>query len=90
MVAFRNANTMRVLIGLIYHLVIEYTKKESLIVLVRPAQWRSVCKIKGRTRSEYKNNAIIYIKEKFGLDVTDDEADAIGIAEYGLSLNVEE
>ena len=31
MVAFRNANAMRVLIGLIYHLVIEYTKKEALL-----------------------------------------------------------
>lgn len=89
MVAFRNANAMRILIGLIYHLVIEFTKKEALIVLVRPSEWRKVCNIKGKGRNELKENAINHIKEKYNKKVTDDEAEAICIAEYGLSLEVE-
>lgn len=89
MVAFRNANAMRVLIGLIYHLVIEYTKKEALIVLARPTEWRAKCKIKGKGRKELKENAIKHIQEKYNKKVTDDEAEAICIAEYGLSLEVE-
>lgn len=89
MVAFRNANAMRVLIGLIYHLVIEYTKKEALVVLARPTEWRAKCKIKGKGRKELKENAIKHIQEKYNKKVTDDEAEAICIAEYGLSLEVE-
>ena len=89
MVAFRNANAMRILIGLIYHLVIEYTKKEALVVLARPTEWRAKCKIKGKVRKELKENAIKHIQEKYNKKVTDDEAEAICIAEYGLSLEVE-
>ena len=89
MVAFRNANAMRVLIGLIYHLVIEYTKKEALVVLARPSEWRKVCNIKGKGRKELKENAIKHIQEKYNKKVTDDEAEAICIAEYGSSLEVE-
>jgi Holliday junction resolvasome RuvABC endonuclease subunit len=89
MVSFRNANAMRVLIGLIYHLVIEYTKKEALVVLVRPSEWRKKAGIKGRVRSEYKENAILYIKEKYNKIVSDDEADSICIAEFGNTLKVE-
>lgn len=89
MVSFRNANSMRVLIGLIYHLVIEYTKKEALVVLVRPSEWRKKAGIKGRVRSEYKENAILYIKEKYNKIVSDDEADSICIAEFGNTLDIE-
>lgn len=89
MVSFRNANSMRVLIALIYHLVIEYTKKEALVVLVRPTEWRKKAGIKGRVRSEYKENAILHIKEKYNKIVSDDEADAICIAEFGNTLEIE-
>jgi Holliday junction resolvasome RuvABC endonuclease subunit len=90
MVAFRNANAMRILIGLIYHLVIEFTKKEALIVLARPSEWRKVCGVKGKNRNELKENAIKHIKDKYNKKVDTDEADAICIAKYGLSLEVEE
>lgn len=89
MVTFRNANSLRVLIALIYHLVIEFTKKGIKVCLVRPSVWRKTCGIKGRVRSEYKINAIKYIKEKYNKEVSDDEADAICIAEFGKNLEVE-
>lgn len=90
MVSFRNANAMRVLIGLIYHLVIEFTKKDILVVLARPSSWRKAANVKGRTREEYKKSAIEHIKNKYNKIVSDDEADSIGLAEYGLSLEIEE
>lgn len=89
MVSFRNANSMRVLIGLIYHLVIEYTKKEALVVLVRPSEARKG-KISGRKREEIKKQSIDYVNKKYKLKINDDNiSDAIILAEYGLSLNVE-
>ena len=45
--------------------------------------------IKGRVRSEYKENAILHIKEKYNKIVSDDEADAICIAEFGNTLDIE-
>ena len=89
MVAFRNANSMRILIGLIYHMIIEFEKKEALVVPVRPSEWRKVCGIKGKNRGELKENAIKYIYEKYNKKVEEDEAEAVCIAEYGLSLEVE-
>ena len=85
MVAFRNANSMRALIGLLYHLVIEFEKREALVVLVRPSEWRKG-KVKGRVRSEYKANCIEYVKNKYGIEVEEDVADAICIAEYDCEV----
>lgn len=85
----RSANTTRVLAGLLYHLIIEFTKKDILTILVRPSEWRSHCGIKGKGREELKQNAINYIKSKYKIDVNDDEADSICIAEYGNDLEVE-
>ena len=90
MVAFRNANAMRVLIGLIYHLVIEFTRKEALVVLARPSQVRKN-KIKAKHRDEIKKQSIDYVNKKYKIKVLDDnESDAILLAEYGFSLDVEE
>lgn len=44
----------------------------------------------GKTRKEMKESAIKYINSKYRLEVNDDEADAICIAEYGSNLEVEE
>lgn len=90
MVAFRNANSMRILIALIYYLVIEFTKKEALVVLARPSEVRKG-KISGRKREEIKKQSIDYVNKKYKLKLDDDNiSDAILLAEYGLSLEVEE
>lgn len=86
----RSANTTRALAGLLYHLLVEFRKRELLTVKVRPSEWRSVSGIKGKGRKELKDNAIAYVKSKYGIDVNDDEADAILIARYGTTLEVEE
>ena len=81
----RNMQTMRKLIGLIEHLDIEFTKLEALVIRVTPSSWRKG-KIKGKTRQELKEASRKYVKEKYGLDVSDDEADAIIISEYKVEV----
>lgn len=50
-------------------------------------QWRKTCGIpegRGRARSQLKAAAQAYVKEQFGIDVTEDEADAICIGKHIL------
>ena len=51
---------------------------------VKPAVWRKHCGIKqgGKKRDELKAESVAFVKQTFGIDVGDDEADAIclGIA----------
>lgn len=44
--------------------------------------WKSVVGIKGQKRPEQKKNAQLYVKKNYGLDVTEDESDAICIGTY--------
>lgn len=53
--------------------------------IIEPTAWKSCCKIKGRKREEQKANTIIYVKEKYGIDVTEDEADSIGIGVWAIN-----
>ena len=87
---FRSATTTKALSGLLYDLLVEFRKKELLVVQARPSEWRSKCGIKGKCREELKNNAINHVKTVYNIDVNDDEADAICIAEYGSKLKIEE
>lgn len=44
--------------------------------------WKSVVGIKGQKRPEQKKNAQLYVKTNYGLDVSEDESDAICIGTY--------
>ena len=44
--------------------------------------WRAHCKVKGRTRTDKKKSMQLLVKEWFDINVSDDEADAIGIGKY--------
>lgn len=48
-------------------------------IIIEPLAWKSFCKIKGKNRKEQKANTIQMVKEKFNLEASEDEADAIGI-----------
>ena len=50
--------------------------------LVYAASWKSGCGIAGRTRAEQKRSAQAHIKNQWGFEVTQDEADAICLGEY--------
>lgn len=85
----RNGLTAKILAGLLYHLIIEFRKRELLTVLVRPSEARKG-RITGKNRQELKQNAIDYVKNKYKIkDVNDDIADSIILAEYGSELEIE-
>lgn len=75
----RNMNTVRQLskiIGFVYsYSVINNCKYYE----IQPSQWRSKLGMQknGRKREEYKKISIEYVKNNIGIDVTDDESDAI-------------
>lgn len=48
--------------------------------------WRQHCGVKGRTRADKKRSMQLKVKEWYDVNVTQDEADAIGIGRYGTSL----
>lgn len=49
------------------------------------AVWRQYCGVKGRTRTDKKNSMRLLAKEWFDVNVTEDEADAIGIGKYAAN-----
>ena len=55
--------------------------------LVYSSTWKSELKIKGRTRPEQKRNAQVYVFENFGVNVSQDESDAICIGSYYTQKN---
>lgn len=52
-----------------------------------PATWRGYCKVKGRTRVDKKRSMQDIVQKKYGIQVKDDIADAIGIGLYAASLH---
>lgn len=85
----RNAKVVKALGGLLVHLLVEFRKQELLTAVVRPTEWRKG-KIKGKGRQELKESAKEYIKAHYGLVASDDECEAIIIAEYGTIIDIEE
>ena len=77
--AEKNYTTLRTLARLQGVLMEEAFAHNIRIVLSNPGTWRSTCGVKGRTRPEQKANMIAIVKKWYDKDVTDDEADAIGI-----------
>lgn len=52
--------------------------------LIEPTAWKSCCGIKGRKRIEQKENTQKFVKNTYGYDVSEDEADAIGIGYWSI------
>lgn len=53
--------------------------------IIEPTKWKSFSKVKGRKRVEQKASAIQIIKDTYGLEVTEDEADAILIGNWSTN-----
>lgn len=53
--------------------------------LIEPTAWKSYSKIKGKKRVEQKENTILMVRNKFNIDVSEDEADAIGIGIWAIN-----
>lgn len=54
--------------------------------LAHTAVWRKYNNIKGKTRTDKKRSAQLLVKETYGKTVSQDEADAICIGRYGVTL----
>ena len=80
----RNPDTMKKLayiVGAIMHICIELNSGFNSTL---PSQWRKELGIKGKNRQEDKELAVQYVKEHYGKEVNDDEAEGICIGEYGV------
>lgn len=54
--------------------------------IVPPSRWKSYCEIKGKKRQEQKENTLIFVKNKFGLeDITEDVADAVSLGWFAVN-----
>lgn len=73
------AHLQGVLIDICYELKIPYK-------LAHTGTWRKYNEVKGKSRSDKKKSAQLIVKEIYNREVTQDEADAICIGRYGLSL----
>lgn len=64
-------------------LIITCIEENIPYTIVPAATWRKTCNVKGRVRSDYKPAAQKHVLEKYGIQATEDEADAICIGEHG-------
>lgn len=71
------AHLQGVLLNVFYEQKINYE-------VVHSASWRSYCGIKGRNRTDLKRAAQKYVKDKYDISVTQDEADAICLGHYAI------
>jgi hypothetical protein len=53
--------------------------------MIEPSAWTSFCLIKGRKRIEQKASTIQMVKNKYGIEVSEDIADAIGIGTWAIN-----
>ena len=85
----RNAKVAQMLAGLQVAIEVMFRQEEYLVIEARPSEWRKYCNIKGKKREELKQNAVNYIKNKYKIEVNDDTAESICIAEYGNGIKLE-
>ena len=78
----KNVKTYRILSMLLGILTYKLYEMKIPFEIISPSSWRSTLCIKGRKRVEQKANAKLFVKNKYDIDVTEDEADSICI---GLS-----
>lgn len=58
--------------------------------IISSAIWRAHCKIRGKNRQDKKKEMQQLIKNKYNINVSDDEADAIGIGLATIEINKKE
>lgn len=86
----RNMNTIRALVGLLTEIEVMLRKRQALYIKLTPSEWRKKVGIKCKNdREMLKKASIEYVREKYNEKVTDDEADAICIAEAGSEVEIE-
>lgn len=82
----KNQKTYKILSnlqGVIINLLVEL---DISFEIIPPSRWKSWNGIKGKKREQQKRNTIEKVKEIYGKEALEDEADAICIGLYGLYL----
>ena len=74
---YKNYSSFKKLAMLLGVLVDTLHENKILYQLVKPSEWRSTCKIKGKDRDVKKDNAKKFVSNMYGLDVPEDCAEAI-------------
>jgi Holliday junction resolvasome RuvABC endonuclease subunit len=78
----RSVEGFKTLCKLLGVIEVDLFEKNMLYIPWKASEWRSKVGIKGRDRETQKQNAILYIKEKYSLDIPDDNiCEAICISE---------
>lgn len=86
----RNMKTIRALSGLITTIEVMLRNRQALYVKMTPSEWRKKIGIKCKNNREtLKKASVDYVFEKYNENVSDDEADAICIAEAGSKVEIE-
>jgi Holliday junction resolvasome RuvABC endonuclease subunit len=83
-----NYTSYKELSALLGTLKTDFNERHLLSLIIEAKKWKSTCKIKGRKRQEQKENSIKFVHEKFGLETSEDEADAIAIGWHVMSKEV--
>ncbi len=79
---YQSYATLSQMQGVIFGILFELNKA---FTCVEPTKWKAFCSIKGRKRHEQKLATIQMVKDKFGIEVSEDVADAIGIGIYFIN-----
>jgi len=82
----RNQKTYKILAGLQYVIIDLLIELNIQFEIIPPSKWKAWNQIGGRKREEQKRNTKKKVKEMFGRDFEEDEADAICIGLYGLHV----
>lgn len=86
----RNMKTIRALSGLLTEIEVMLRNRQALYVKMTPSEWRKKVGIKCKNdREMLKKASVDYVFEKYNENVSDDEADAICIAEAGSKVEIE-
>ena len=86
----RNMKTIRTLSGLLTEIEVMLRNRQALYVKMTPSEWRKKAGIKCKNdRETLKKASVDYVFEKYNENVSDDEADAICIAEAGSKVEIE-
>ena len=68
--------------GILVSLLSEY--ENITYFIVPPTTWKSYCGIKGKKRVEQKQDTVEKMSAKFQVELTEDEADSVGIGLYAI------
>lgn len=59
-----------------------FYEQEYLYLVISNKTWKQTCGVKGRKREEQKQNAMLFVKNKYNLGVPSDVADAICLGHH--------